>query len=72
MNETVKTNIERYIADVDPQYAILISGTWGTGKTFFIKQWITQYANKCAGEVQNKDERIPSPIQVSLSQRSQF
>lgn len=66
MNETVKTNIERYIADVDPQYAILISGTWGTGKTFFIKQWITQYANKCAGEVQNKDEKIPSPIQVSL------
>lgn len=66
MNEIVKTNIERYIADSNPQYAILISGTWGTGKTFFIKQWITQYMNKCHEEVQTEDERILSPIQVSL------
>lgn len=66
MNEIVKTNIERYIADSNPQYAILISGTWGTGKTFFIKQWITQYTNKCHEEVQTEDERILPPIQVSL------
>lgn len=66
MNETVKTNIERYIADIDPQYAILISGTWGTGKTFFIQRWITQYMNECNGEVQNEDERILPPIRISL------
>ena len=66
MNEIVKTNIERYITDANPQYAILISGTWGTGKTFFIKQWITQYTNKCHEVVQTEDERILPPIQVSL------
>jgi tRNA A37 threonylcarbamoyladenosine biosynthesis protein TsaE len=40
MNEHVKQSLKLYLEDTDPQYAILIKGDWGCGKTHFIKEWI--------------------------------
>ena len=40
MNEHVKQSLKLYLEDTDPQYAILIKGAWGCGKTHFIKEWI--------------------------------
>lgn len=39
-NANVFNGLSNYICDVDPQYAVLIKGAWGSGKTFFIKHWL--------------------------------
>ena len=31
------TEIERYLADTSYNYAVMIDGDWGCGKTFFVK-----------------------------------
>jgi hypothetical protein len=43
MNENIINSLEQYVKDVNPQYAILLSGSWGCGKTHFIEAWIKQY-----------------------------
>ena len=43
MNENIVNSLEQYVEDVNPQYAILLSGSWGCGKTHFIEAWIKQY-----------------------------
>lgn len=43
MNENIINSLEQYVKDVNPQYAILLSGSWGCGKTHFIEAWIEQY-----------------------------
>jgi predicted AAA+ superfamily ATPase len=43
MNEYVKNKLEEYIQLNNPQYAIMLSGTWGVGKTFFIDNFIKNY-----------------------------
>ena len=52
MNENIVNSLEQYVKDVNPQYAILLSGTWGCGKTHFIEAWIDQY---------NQSHNIPTP-----------
>ena len=42
MNEHIKKYIEYYIELDDPQYAVLLTGNWGCGKTYFIKKLIEE------------------------------
>ena len=42
MNKHIKENLNNYISSpVNPEYAILLSGKWGSGKTFFIDNFIS-------------------------------
>ena len=42
MNEQqIKTEVIRYIDDDSYNYAILIDGAWGTGKTYFVKNTLS-------------------------------
>ena len=45
MNRNILTFLNEYAEISDPQYAIMLRGAWGCGKTFFIRQWIKQLKN---------------------------
>lgn len=67
MNE-IKSNIEKsllaYLSDQYAQYAVLITGKWGCGKTYFIKKIIPSLNEN----VEDKDENNSlKPIYVSLN-----
>lgn len=59
----VNTNIEiflnNYLKDSNPQYAVLLEGEWGCGKTFFIRNWI----EKASKETDTEELK---PLYVSL------
>ncbi|ADR32925.1 KAP P-loop domain protein [Sulfuricurvum kujiense DSM 16994] len=43
VNHHIKDFLEYYIALDQPEYAVLLSGKWGSGKTFFINQVTEKY-----------------------------
>lgn len=63
MNESVKDFLNEYVSIPNPQYAILLKGPWGCGKSYFIKKWIKQY--KVINKSTVRDLKW-SPIFVSL------
>jgi len=47
MNEHIENYCIEYIeSDFNPQFAILLKGEWGCGKTYFIKKLISKYSRK--------------------------
>lgn len=62
MNENITSYLNEYIQNPNPQYAVLISGQWGCGKTFYIKKWLSSLTTG------NDDSPIITrkPIYVSL------
>lgn len=58
MNEDIIRFLNRYKDDPNPQYAVLLDGKWGCGKTFFIKSWLDTF------QTENEDEL--TPMYVSL------
>lgn len=65
--------IEDYIKNVKIDYALLLNGTWGSGKTFFIKNKLIKklnntYAKEKLNKKDTKDENIKAkkPIYISL------
>lgn len=63
MNENIKKFLDGYMKNADPQYAVMLTGHWGCGKTFFINHWL-----KDLKAVENDREEIIylKPIYVSL------
>lgn len=63
-NKLVYDFLTEYANNPDPQYAVMLKGRWGCGKTHFINQWLSEYKNKNA----KKDEDMIDlkPIYVSL------
>ena len=59
MNENIKRALNQYLDNPDPQYALMIKGKWGCGKTFFVQNWMK------IGEECSKDN-VLKPIYVSL------
>lgn len=43
MNENIVNFLNGYMMNPDPQYAVLLKGKWGCGKTHFINHWIGAY-----------------------------
>ncbi len=44
LNEHIKTYLKYYLnSDFNPEFAVLLQGRWGCGKTWFIKQFIEKY-----------------------------
>ena len=63
MNENIKKFLDGYMKNADPQYAVMLTGHWGCGKTFFINHWLEDLKT-----VENDREEIIylKPIYVSL------
>lgn len=40
MNENVSNFLNIYLRHPNPQYAVMLTGRWGCGKTFFVNQWL--------------------------------
>lgn len=63
MNENVSIFLDAYMLNPDPQYAVMLTGRWGCGKTYFIRKWLD-------GKEMVKDEKEEvlylNPIYVSL------
>lgn len=64
----IKRNIEKslraYLSDQYAQYAVLVTGKWGCGKTYFIKNLIPSLNDNI--DVQDENIRL-KPIYVSLN-----
>lgn len=58
-NTNIETFLDNYLKDPDPQYAVLLTGDWGCGKTFFIRRWIEKVSAKA-------DAEELKPLYVSL------
>ena len=61
MNEGISSFLTYYISLDDPQYAIMLNGKWGCGKTYYIKHWVDVYKEGNKG-----NEDAMTPIYVSL------
>lgn len=59
MNELISKYLSDYLHNPDPQYAVMLKGEWGCGKSFFVNKWIKEY--KPAGR-----KKSLKPIYVSL------
>ena len=60
MNENIVNFLNGYMMNPNPQYAVLLKGKWGCGKTHFINHWI--------GACQKQDavDKVLEPVYVSL------
>ncbi|URZ15787.1 P-loop NTPase fold protein [Clostridium felsineum] len=58
-NEEILTTIKNYIDKASYNYAVLIDGNWGSGKTFFVKNYLINELK----EHNNKEKKI---IYISL------
>ena len=65
MNKQIFDFLKEYAKLPSPQYAILLRGKWGCGKTYFVKHWLEEF---------DKSDKLPAnensielkPIYVSL------
>ena len=61
MNENISQYLLQFLDNPDPQYAVMLKGKWGCGKSFFIKNWLKEHKERY-----NKGEATLEPIYVSL------
>ena len=43
MNEDIIRFLNEYAKLPSPQYAVLLRGKWGCGKTYFVKNWLVEF-----------------------------
>ena len=64
IKKNIKKSIQAYLSDKNVHYAVLITGQWGSGKTYFI----TQIMDSWNAGVRGDDNSIQlTPIYVSLN-----
>ena len=65
MNENVLNFLNEYAKLPSPQYAVLLRGKWGCGKTYFVKNWLAEFdkSNKLPA---NENSIELKPIYVSI------
>ena len=61
MNENISQYLFKFLDNPDPQYAVMLKGRWGCGKSFFIKNWLNEYKGRY-----NTGETTLEPIYISL------
>ena len=64
--EEIERELDNYLYDVKIKYAILLNGTWGSGKTYFIKNYIKKIDTKYLKNKKDKESIYKKPIYVSL------
>lgn len=65
MNAKIFDNLNIYAYTPDPQYAIMLRGKWGCGKTHFIKSWLNKLKEK-EKHPANEKSIVLKPIYISL------
>lgn len=66
MNGHVKEYLEYFAGITKPKYAVMITGSWGSGKTHYIKHLIKEWnKNKKSLKVEDKEIKL-KPIYISL------
>ena len=58
MNEDIIRFLNEYAEFPSPQYAVLLRGKWGCGKTYFVKNWLAEFdkSNKLPANEQHRTE----------------
>lgn len=64
MNEFIYNYLNEYAATPDPQYAVMLKGKWGCGKTHFINKWLKEY--KVTSRCEDEAAIDLKPIYISL------
>ena len=65
MNNQIFDFLNEYTKLPSPQYAVLLRGKWGCGKTYFVKNWLAEFdkSNKLPA---NENSIELKPIYVSI------
>lgn len=65
MNKQIFDFLNEYAKLPSPQYAVLLRGKWGCGKTYFVKNWLAEFdkSNKLPA---NENSIELKPIYVSI------
>lgn len=59
MNKHIEENLKHYITLENPEYAVLLSGKWGSGKTYFIDRFVEDFLEQyTTGKKENKTKFI--------------
>lgn len=62
MNKLIIQFLTDYIQNPDPQYAVMLKGKWGCGKTHFVRKWLKTFQHK-----NSEDDIITlEPIYISV------
>ena len=61
-NESISKFLSDYMFNPDPQYAIMLKGKWGCGKTHFVDTWLGKYNT---GIHYTDEDIVLEPIKVS-------
>lgn len=62
INEHIANFLDYYVGLHDPRYAVMLTGSWGCGKTHFIKQW----KKNLEKGIKDPKRKLSSPIYISL------
>lgn len=61
--EEIKNELNYYIYNVNIKYAVLLNGSWGSGKTYFVKNFIEKLEDDYK---KDKDTKYKKPLYISL------
>ncbi len=64
--EEIKQELDDYIYNVTIKYAVLLNGSWGSGKTYFVEKYIENLEEKYELKKKEKATKYKKPIYVSL------
>ena len=64
--EEIKKELDDYIYKVSIKYAVLLNGSWGSGKTHFIEEYIKNLEEKYELNKKDKTIKYKKPVYVSL------
>ncbi|MFD2518220.1 P-loop NTPase fold protein [Salinimicrobium flavum] len=65
INQTTKEYLNYFVASQNPNFAVMLKGKWGAGKTYFIRGIIEEWEN--AQIISDNEEINLKPIYVSLN-----
>jgi hypothetical protein len=64
-NQHIEEYFKQYLDMRQPGFAVLIKGGWGSGKTYFVDQFIRKHC-PISGKDDLTDEKKPLPLMISL------
>lgn len=67
MNKSIASVITDYLKDTDTDYALMINGAWGSGKTFFIKNALKLEIEKIVCPIQKDNDKRKNYKQLYVS-----
>lgn len=62
----ITKELDDYIYNVSIKYAVLLNGAWGSGKTYFIEDYIKKLEEKYELNKNDKTTKYKKPVYVSL------